>query len=132
MLGRFDAAGLHEAMTAVRNRYGQLMSEEALRQIAVRMERLVNDPSFIRLLEGASLRKEQPLYYRGEMKQIDLLLEYDDHLLVVDYKSSRKFHIKHLEQVRGYMAAVSSITGKRTEGMLLYLLEEEIRIENLK
>ena len=66
------------------------------------------------------------------MKQIDLLLEYDDHCLVIDYKSSKKYALKHQKQVRYYQKDIHTITGKRTEGMIIYLLEEEIEIETLR
>ena len=66
------------------------------------------------------------------MKQIDLLLEYEGHCLVIDYKSSKKYALKHQNQVRYYQKAIQTISGKRTEGMIIYLLEDEISIKNLK
>ena len=36
---------------------------------------------------------------------------------------------KHQKQVEYYQKAITEITGKRTEGMLIYLLEDEIREE---
>ena len=132
MMGSFDVDSLKYAMTAVRNRYGQLLDEIALAQIEKRIKSVIENPHFQRLLEGATIRREQSLFFEGAMRQIDLLLEYDDRMLVIDYKSSKKFHLEHRQQVGNYMKAVSSITKKPTEGMLIYLLEEEIVIENLK
>jgi exodeoxyribonuclease V beta subunit len=132
MMGRFEESQIASALTAVRNRYGQLLSPEALQQKENRIRRLVNDAAFQVLLENAEISREQAFFFDGEMRQIDLLLTYDDHMLVIDYKSSRKYHIEHQEQVQTYRRAVERITGKPTEGMLVYLLKDEISIENLK
>jgi len=132
MMGRFEESQIASALTAVCNRYGQLLSPEALQQIENRIRRLVNDAAFQALLENAEISREQAFFFDGEMRQIDLLLTYDDHMLVIDYKSSRKYHIEHQEQVQTYRRAVERITGKPTEGMLVYLLKDEISIENLK
>ena len=132
MMGSFDISGITYAMTAVRNRYGQLLDSDALMQIEERVRHLVEDSRFQVLLKGAEVRREQALFFEGEMKQIDLLLEYDDHMLVIDYKSSKKYHLEHQNQVRGYIKAVSAIAQKPTEGMLIYLMEDEIIVENLK
>ena len=70
--------------------------------------------------------------FEGELKQIDLLLEYEDHNLVIDYKSSKKYAVKHQNQVGYYKKAIAKITAKRTEGMIIYLLEDEIVIEDVK
>jgi hypothetical protein len=40
--------------------------------------------------------------------------------------------LKHENQVRHYQKAIANITGKRTEGMIIYLLEEEIDTLSLK
>jgi len=132
MTGNFDKEGVELAMTAVRNRYGQLIGDAALEQIAQRVNRLVEEIRFKKLLEGAEIRREQGLYFNGEMKQIDLLLAYESEMLVIDYKSSQKYHLEHQKQVREYVKAVASITNKPTRGMLIYLLEDEIIVENLK
>ena len=126
MMGTFDATAIKSAITAVQNRFGHLLDQAQIAQIAQRLERLVSDERFLSLLQGATLYKEQALFFEGQMKQIDLLLVYDEKAVVVDYKSSQKYHIKHQQQVRGYQKAVEKITGKPTEGVLIYLLEDEI------
>ncbi|MCB4753433.1 MAG: RecB-like helicase [Sulfurovum sp.] len=131
MLGNFEKRYVSTAMTSVRNRYGKLLGKEALVQIEHRIMLLVEDIFFRNLLEGATFRKEQPLLFEAKMKQIDLLLEYDDHNLVIDYKSSRKYHLEHQNQVRYYCKAVEKITEKHTEGMIVYLLEDQVDLINL-
>jgi len=131
MLGAFTPDALEEAMTAMQNRYGQMLERAQIEDIRQRITRLLTDTCFMQLLEGAKIGRERALSYRGELKQIDLLLEYDDHALVIDYKSSAKYESKHRAQVRYYMQAIETLTHKPTEGMLIYLEKEENRFISL-
>ena len=132
MLGTFDDESLDSAMISLKNRYGQQLTDPSIEQIEERIKNLIDDTAFQQILDGAIVRKEQSLSFEGELKQIDLLLEYDDHCLVIDYKSSKKYALKHQKQVRYYQKAIANITGKRTEGMIVYLLEEEIETVTLR
>ena len=125
MMGSFDQRSLDEAMTSMLNRYGQLLHQDKTEEIYRRAKSLIGNQAFRNLLEGTAILKEQSLSYEGKIKQIDLLLEYEDSYLVIDYKSSRKFHEEHLRQVAAYQKVIEKITGKRTEGMIIYLLEGE-------
>ncbi|UPT77732.1 RecB-like helicase [Sulfurovum sp. XGS-02] len=131
MLGSFDEKSLGAAMLSLKNRYGQQLADPSMEQIEMRIKNLIGYQAFQQILDGAKVRKEQSLSFEGELKQIDLLLEYEDHCLVIDYKSSKKYALKHEKQVRYYQKAIGKITGKRTEGMIIYLLEEEIDIKIL-
>ena len=128
MLGAFDLESLRLSMTALGNRYGQQLSSTQLQQIESRIKILLENSTFQTLLLDSTVRKEQSLSYEGELKQIDLLLEYKDHCIVIDYKSSQKYAIKHQNQVGYYKKAIANITGKRTEGFIVYLLEDEVKI----
>jgi len=131
MLSTFDTQSLAAAMYALRNRYGQVLSSESLDQIEQRVKMLIEDGQFQKMLQGAKVSKEQSLSFEGALKQIDLLLEYDDHCLVIDYKSSKKYALKHQDQVRYYQKAIATITGKETEGMIVYLLEDSSLLEKV-
>jgi len=132
MLGAFDKRSLNSALVSVQNRYGQLLTKQKLQEIHKRIRELIEDETFQNLLDGAKITKEQSLSFEGELKQIDLLLEYEKHCLVVDYKSSKKYLLKHQNQVRYYQKAIENIIGKRTEGRIVYLLEEGIESISLK
>jgi len=132
MLGAFDEASVAIAMTALQNRYGQQLTEQSIHEIEKRVNALVVNIEFQTLLNGAKIRKEQSLSFEGELKQIDLLLEYEDYNLVIDYKSSKKYGLKHQMQVGYYKKAIGNITGKRTEGKVIYLLNDGIELLSLK
>ena len=123
---------LSAAMMSMNNKYGQQLSAESIEEIEQRIRALIENQEFQSLLQGAKVRKEQSLSFEGELKQIDLLLEYEEDYLVIDYKSSKKYALKHENQVNYYKKAIRNITGKRTEGMVIYLLEEEIETLSLK
>ena len=131
MLNRFDEESIEDAITAVKNRYGGALLPQSIEQIRVRIERLIKHEGFQSLLAGAQIRKEQAISFEGELKQIDLLLAYETGYVIVDYKSSKKFAHKHQEQVRLYQRAIESITGKQSQGVIVYLEEETIELLNL-
>ncbi len=131
MLGDFHQMGISTAMTALQNRYGQQLSTQIIEEIEKRISALVENPMFHALLEGSKVSKEQSLSFEGEIKQIDLLLEYPDHNVVVDYKSSKKYGLKHHQQVGYYKKAIANITEKKTLGMIVYLLDGGIELVSI-
>ncbi len=132
MMAGFEKESLSSALSAMKSRYGLLLSKEEIADIAQRIERLLEHTPFMRLLEGASFYKERSLSYQNELKQIDLLLEYPQECMVVDYKSSQKGFLKHQAQVSSYVKAVQALTGKATKGAILYLEKEKIELKFLK
>ena len=132
MLHSFDKESLEQAMVALRNRYGQLLAQQQITDIYQRVLRLINHTEFQTLVQNAKITVEQSISFAGELKQIDLLLEYSDHSLIIDYKSSLKYESSHTKQVRLYQKAIESISQKATKGMIIYLLEGEILLKSLK
>ena len=126
MMPNFSIINLSQAAVATKNRYGQEVSVNQFAEIKKRILTLITDERFQKLVNGATITQEQSLSFYGELKQIDLLLEHDDHCMVIDYKSSKKYHQKHLTQVRYYKKAVESIKGKYTRGLIVYLLEDGV------
>lgn len=128
MMSSFSIMGLAEAMIATKNRYGLQLNHTKMEEIKKRILDLITDSRFKKMLEGAKKSNEQALSFNDELRQIDLLLTYDDHCVVIDYKSSKKYHLKHHSQVRYYKKAIASIMKKPTRGMLVYLLEEGVEM----
>ena len=124
----FTSESIPSAFEALRNRYGMLLEARELEEIARRAEMLVTHEEFQKLLKNAAYTKEQPLKYKKNLYYIDLLLQTDEGYIVIDYKSGKNFHEEHIKQVQNYKRAVSSITSKRVEGHLCYILEDGIEI----
>jgi len=131
MLGSFDEESLSSAMTSMKTKYGQQLSDKGIKEIEKRVKSLIDNSEFQILLHAATLRKEQSISYEGELKQIDLLLEYGDYNLVIDYKSSKKYALKHKSQVGHYKKAIGNITGKRTDGMVVYLWGDGVELHKI-
>ena len=131
MMAHFDIESLIHALESSKNHYGTLLDETQWSDITSRITDLINDTTFMALFRGARSIHEQSISYQGELKQIDLLLEYPQSYLVIDYKSSYKYHTKHIQQVQYYTQAIGSITNKETEGMIIYLLRDEVKIERV-
>ncbi len=132
MLESFDLGALPQAMDAVHNRFGALLHDEGIDEIGRRIGALLKDRDFLALIDGALIRREQPLAWQGELLQLDLLLEFPDRAMVVDYKSSRKFAEKHRKQVGRYVRAVEEILGRPASGVLVYLTESGVEMERVR
>jgi len=128
MMSSFTIMSLADAMIAAKNRYGLQLNDEKFADIKNRILELITHNRFKKLLEGATTSSEQSLSFNGEFKQIDLLLSYENHYLVMDYKSSKKYHQEHRKQVRNYKDAIESIMGKQTRGMIVYLLDDGVEL----
>ena len=128
MMTAFDPVSVDSAVSALRNRYGNLLTPEETADIERRISALAASVKWHNYIKGAVLRREQPLAFGGKLKQIDLLLEWPDRTEVVDYKSSERFAEKHTEQVREYIKAVRGILHKPTTGMVVYLLPDTIKM----
>jgi len=126
MMSSFTVMSLADALIASKNRYGQQLNAKQFTDIRKRILDLITDNHFKKLLEGAITSNE--LSFNDELKQIDLLLTYENHYLVMDYKSSKKYHQEHRKQVRAYKDAVEHIMGKQTRGIIVYLLDDGVEL----
>lgn len=128
MMSEFSLDSLDNAFISTCNRYATVLSQTNLSSIYERIKLLICDEKFISLTANAKLYKEQPLVFNGERKQIDLLIEKDDEMIIVDYKSSKHVNDSHLAQVGLYKKALSKISDKKVSSYLVYLRDGEIEI----
>jgi exodeoxyribonuclease V beta subunit len=132
MIEEFHIEHIDMMMSLVGYKYGRLLGNDKLFDIRRRVEALLASPEFNELLHGAKVYRELPISFYGELKQIDILLEYNDRCVVVDYKSSGINNPKHKEQVALYAEAITTIKQKPCECKILYLLENSVEIISLK
>jgi exodeoxyribonuclease V beta subunit len=129
MLEEFSSLALDNVKDQLLAKYGFLLDMDEIDAIIRRIESLINDKSFQKLLEGGRYFAEKALRYKKNLRYIDLLIEKKDgSYIVVDYKSSKKMQEKHINQVRSYVQAVATITNAEVQGYLCYLLEDEISL----
>ena len=128
MMAEFEEEFIEDAYTAMKNRYLEILSEEATNDIKTRVTNLIKENDFKALVNSAKIYKELPLYYKDALKQVDLLVEREDDIVIVDYKTSSWRQKSHFEQVDGYIEAVKSITNKDVKGYLCYLKSDGIEV----
>ena len=127
MTNLYDSSNITLTMNSVKNRFGARLSSDDFNTIEKRVLRLLNDATFQKLISGECY-KEQPITYSGELRYIDLMVEKENEVIVIDYKSSQLFGDKHLQQVGFYKKALQAILNKGVTAYLIYLLEDEISI----
>jgi len=131
LLRDFNIESISEALESSKNHYGLVIENELWKDIENRAFNLITNIEFQNILKDAKIYKEQSISYLGELKQIDLLLEYENSYTIIDYKSSKKFEDKHKQQVSHYCRAIQSIGKKETKGIIIYLLKDRIEIINI-
>ncbi len=132
MLDSFKYDSLKSALSNTRHRYERLLGNEAIEDIEKRIKALIDDDKFQKLCCGAIIKKEATFCFDGDIKRIDLMLEWEDKIVIVDYKSSKNDQDKHISQVDYYQKATTKISSKPTFGKIVYLLEDKIEILSLK
>ena len=130
ILKAFDEESLEEAYWAMKNRYEMSLGEGEAEQIKRRVAQLFYHDSFLSLVDGKCF-KEQPIAYRGELKQIDLLVEKEDEVIVIDYKSSATKQQAHIKQVAYYKEAMGKIVDKKVVAYLCYVREDGVVLEEV-
>jgi ATP-dependent exoDNAse (exonuclease V) beta subunit len=71
--------------------------------------------------------KEYEFIYNDTIGIIDLMLEYDDHIDIIDYKLSNIEDENYINQLNGYKKYIESITNKKVNIYLYSILKNEIR-----
>ena len=131
MMESFSLSSIETAKSLMLNKYGFLLESGEVADIVHRLRLLATNKEFTKLTQGVCYR-EKALYYNGTLRYVDLLVESEDGSYnVIDYKSSKSFADEHYNQVKAYVRAIESITGKKVRGYLCYLLEERVLIESV-
>ena len=131
MMGGFDECCVQTAYESLKNRYKMILDESDLEDIKKRVLRLLRDDKFREIIKDAKPIKEQPIYYKGERKQLDLLLEFEDRVVVIDYKSSEFLQSSHVKQVSLYKNALQEIYNKDCDAYICYLKKDKNEIIDL-
>jgi len=126
-LSDFSKKSLDDAFWITKNRYELLVDAKDLQRIKERVEKLLQDSDFLDLIDG-TLYKEIALSYEGEIKQVDLLVQKEDHYIVIDYKSSDSVQNKHIKQVSYYKKALQDILNKSVKGYLCYVRDDGVEM----
>ena len=94
-----------------------------------KIKKFINNPLFNNF-NNVKIYKEYEFIYEKDNNSyhgiIDLLLEYDDRILIVDYKLSNIDDDKYLEQLKGYKDYIKTISSKPIKTYLYSIMSENI------
>lgn len=114
------------------SKFRHFLSEFEFEGLFKRVQNLLRNIQFQELLKDKKLLKEQPLSFKGEIKQLDLLALNDDEAFIIDYKTGLAMQEKHIEQVQAYKSAVKEILKKpKIRAFVAYCLDEEFRLKEI-
>lgn len=120
-------ANFTELSKKLENKF-RFLDKEECKDIFSRVESLLNDNSFNRLLEGKRLLKEQNFSFDGQIKRIDLLALGEDENFIIDYKTSKTSAGIYENQIKFYKHAMVEILEKNTKAFIVYCLKNGIEI----
>jgi ATP-dependent helicase/nuclease subunit A len=82
-------------------------------------------------LTNANIYKEYEFIYEKDNMSyhgiIDLMIEYDDHIDIIDYKTENIDDENYQKQLQGYKDYISTLTTKKINTYLYSILKEEVK-----
>ena len=132
MLDSFTPQAIEDAYIASYNKYALRVGEMQMQEIHKRVHKLVNNTSFLALIEGGVCYKEKGFKIGKQLRFVDLLIEKGDELIVIDYKTGKNYESEYQKQVAFYMKSVEQLSGKKVRGYLCYLLESGVELCEVK
>jgi exodeoxyribonuclease V beta subunit len=110
-----------EDVDAVLNRYGIYVDiDEIYKKYKIAKE-------FLKRFKGKRL-KEIPFVYEEKEGVVDLLIENDDEIIVIDYKSTKpEDESAYIKQVKRYKNAINYLKNKKTKAYLFYIDTLELK-----
>jgi ATP-dependent helicase/nuclease subunit A len=83
-------------------------------------------------IENANIYKEYEFIFIENNEEhhgiIDLMLEFDDHIKIIDYKLKNIDSIDYEKQLKGYLQYIESISNKRVDLYLYSIVDEKYRV----
>jgi len=125
----FTKESLEKALYITKNRYSNYLDDDKFKDIKNRIEQLIANQQFKKLIESNNFIKEQSIIYKGEHKIIDLLIKTQDGFNIIDYKTTLNRSHHHIAQVKHYKNGIKKITSTdNIEGYLVYLHQNSVEI----
>ncbi len=126
-LNEFNLRELESSFWSMKNRFSQKLDNEDLKNIKQRVKNLLINKNFQEKIKGKKY-KELPLTLNQEIKQLDLVVENENSLTVIDYKTSSHIQKSHLNQVKHYKKALKAIFNKNVDGYVCYVRDDEVEM----
>lgn len=130
----YNISSIDDGIMVAKSKHFFNLSSDRFIDLKNRLITLCNNEQFKSIIDSSvNLYKELPIAYMQNIYYIDLLVEYNDSFCVIDYKTgdNSRFKEKNSKQVALYCEAVNNITNKRCKGLLIYILKNGIKIEEV-
>ena len=125
----FTNFSLENAIIMTKNRYSNLITDIEFDDIKSRIQKMITNDTFRKLIKDSSYTKEQSLIFDGEHKVIDLLIKSDDRYIVIDYKTTAEKSYRHIVQIQKYIIAIKNIAKtNNVDGYILYLSKNNVEL----
>ena len=120
-LHKLDVASIDLAYKVTKNKFGFYLSDEILLNIKKIVKDCILDETFQQLISNKTIKKEVSFCFDKQIGVIDLLLEDENIIYVVDYKSSpiSKQQI-YIPQINFYKQALKTIYNKSNQGIFVF------------
>jgi exodeoxyribonuclease V beta subunit len=119
-MGDFDAPDIDAAIESARNRYGL---NAPIDEVKTRVNSLLANSNFRDIIRRGRRYKEATLTLEGEAMRLDLLIDAKEGWIVIDYKSGKP-NLSHDKQVKKYLDALKTATGRDAKGYIAYIGEQ--------
>ena len=132
MMNEFNESSLDSAINLVENRFSIYLNNEDIQNIKNRILRLICNAEFTSLIKDGNFSKEQSLFYKDELKIIDLLVEKDNKYYIFDYKTTKDELEEHIKQVTFYKEAIKNIiSSDEVYSYIIYLKDNSIKLKKV-
>lgn len=121
------ASPQEKLMTLILNQYGHFLNKDDDKEIITKCMDVTNGNLLRPILNQGRVKCEIPFLENGKMRRIDLLIEGEERVFVVDYKSTSILKEGYYQQVELYKTFASKALQKPSFGFLL-IYGEEIRL----
>jgi len=129
MMAGFDKDSLKNAILMTKNKFNSLLDNFHFDDIYQRVYNLIVDDQFIKLVQNSVVYKEQSIIFDGELKIIDLLVEKDNEIIIIDYKTTNSVYESHKKQVNYYKQAIENIYNqKNISTYVIYLHKSDTKV----
>ena len=109
----------------------RFLDKNEVKELILRIENLLNNDTFNKLLKDKKLLKEQSFSFKGQIKRLDLLALGEDENFIIDYKTGKSATDEHKNQIIFYKHAICEILKKNTRAFIVYCLKNQIEIIEL-
>jgi exodeoxyribonuclease V beta subunit len=129
MMKHFDKQSLDKTISIVKNKFANVLDEKEFCDVYVRVEKLIVNKQFQKIVLNNNFVKEQSLIFDGEHKIIDLLVENEEGYVIIDYKTTNEKSTTHTRQVRNYIQAIKDISqNQNVKGFVVYLQANRVEL----